>query len=273
MTHARAFAGLLLALLFAAPASTAPLDVPLFDAHVHYSAPDWSAYTPEAALAVLDRAGVRRALVSSTPDDGTLRLYERAKDRIVPFLRPYRSRDDMATWHADPAVARYVEERLARGIYRGIGEFHVYGADVEGATLRRLAEVAVERDIHLYAHTDAATLARMLALFPAAKLLWAHAGMSAGPAEIAPLLDRAPRLVVELSLRNGDLAPGGALSPAWRALLERHADRFLVGTDTWVTSRWAELPAIQAEARRWLSQLPPPVARRIAFENGERLFP
>src|SRR2546423_6876113 len=94
---------------------------PIFDAHIHYSRPDWDAYTPERALSILARAGVRRAIVSSTPDDGTLKLYDRAPASIVPFLRPYRTRGDMGSWPRDPAVATYVEQRLAaRGIYQGI---------------------------------------------------------------------------------------------------------------------------------------------------------
>ena len=39
---------------------------PLFDAHIHYSRPDWDAYTPERVLSILAAAGVRRAIVSST---------------------------------------------------------------------------------------------------------------------------------------------------------------------------------------------------------------
>ena len=94
---------------------------PIFDAHIHYSRPDWSVYTPERALSILAQAGVHRAIVSSTPDDGTVMLYEKAPAGIVPFLRPYRTRDDMGSWTRDAAVAAYVEERLKRGIYRGIG--------------------------------------------------------------------------------------------------------------------------------------------------------
>ena len=80
-------------------------ELPIFDAHIHYSRPDWQVFTPERVLAILDRAGVQRALVSSTPDDGTLMLYEAAPQRVVPFLRPYRSRDDMASWHHKPLRA------------------------------------------------------------------------------------------------------------------------------------------------------------------------
>src|SRR5437867_841042 len=96
-------------LLAATPGRAAEL--PLFDTHIHYSMPDWSVYTPEAALGILGGAGVRRALVSSTPDDGTVRLYEKDPGRVVPELRPYRTRADMATWSRDPAVLAYVEER------------------------------------------------------------------------------------------------------------------------------------------------------------------
>src|SRR5215510_5885879 len=67
-------------------------ELPIFDAHIHYSRPDWQVFTPERILAILDQAGVQRALVSSTPDDGTLQLYAAAPQRIVPFLRPYRTR-------------------------------------------------------------------------------------------------------------------------------------------------------------------------------------
>src|SRR5436309_14815073 len=112
---------------------------PLFDAHIHYSRPDWDAYPPERALALLARAGVRRAIVSSTPDDGTLKLYERAPTVVVPFLRPYRTREDMGSWPSHPGVQAYVEERLKRGIYRGIGEFHLGVADVGAPTVGRIA--------------------------------------------------------------------------------------------------------------------------------------
>jgi len=56
---------------------------PIFDAHIHYSRPDWDTYTPERALSILAAAGVRRAIVSSTPDDGTLKLHEKAPKTVV----------------------------------------------------------------------------------------------------------------------------------------------------------------------------------------------
>ena len=71
----------------------------------------WSSYSPDAILALFDKTGVRWAFVSSTPDDGTVRLYDKAPDRIVPVLRPYRTRADMGTWTTD---ASGIEELLRR---------------------------------------------------------------------------------------------------------------------------------------------------------------
>lgn len=250
----------------------AAAQLPIFDAHIHYSRPDWSVYTPERALSILAQAGVRRAIVSSTPDDGTVKLYEKAPAGIVPFLRPYRTRDDMGSWTRDPAVAAYVEERLKRGIYRGIGESHFGAEDVTAPTVRRIAELATEQKLFLQCHVDETTVERMLTTYPGARILWAHAGMSSSAATVGRLLDRFPLLWVELALRT-DVAPGGTLDPEWRALFVRKPDRFLVGTDTWVTSRWEAVRDATAAVQQWLRQLPREVAEQIAYKNGDQLFP
>jgi Amidohydrolase len=262
---------MLLAAALLAPGPAAA-QYPIFDAHIHYSRPDWDAYTPERILSILARAGVRRALVSSTPDDGTLKLYDKSPAGIVPSLRPYRTRDDMSTWPRDPAVAAYVEKRLERGIYRAIGESHFGVNDVAAPTLKRFAELAARRQIMLWCHIDDATVEAMLRTYPGVRILWAHAGMSASAERVGELVDRYPMLWVELALRS-DVAPGGSLDPGWRGLFLRHPDRFLVGTDTWVTSRWESVRDASEAVQRWLQQLPRDVAEQIAWKNGERLFP
>jgi hypothetical protein len=242
------------------------------DAHIHYSQDAWDPYPPDTALAILDRAGIRRAFVSSTPDDGTLRLYERAPDRIVPVLRPYRGRGDLGSWHRDPTVVPYLRERMARGIHRGIGEFHLYGDEARSAVVAEVAALAAQHRAFLHCHCDAAALEGLLGIRPDVQVLWAHAGMSSGPDAVGRLLDGyGRRLWVELALRS-DVAPGGRLDPAWRALFLKHPDRFLLGTDTWIPSRWGEVGSVQDAARTWLRQLPPDVARRIARDNADGLL-
>ncbi len=242
----------------------------IFDTHLHYSRDAWDAQPVATVLALLDRGGIGRALVSSTPDEGTVRLYEAAPDRIVPVLRPYRTGEDLGRWHADPTVVPYLESRLQRPIYRGIGEFHLDGEQAGSPVVRQVADLARRRGLFLHCHCDARAIERLAGVAGDVPVLWAHAGMSAGPAVVGALLDRHPALRVELALR-GDVAPGGRLDPAWRALFARHPDRFMVGTDTWVPSRWPEVPAVQAATREWLRQLPPELARRIAWTNAERL--
>jgi hypothetical protein len=69
----------------------------------------------------------------------------------------------------------------------------------------------------------------------------------------------------------GRPAPGRHVEAEHRVHPEQ--DRFLAGTDTWVTSRWEALPGSVSEVRTYLNQLPRDVAEKIAYKNAERLFP
>jgi len=272
----RAAALLSLAAALLLPAATLraqSAELPIFDTHIHYSAPDWAEYPEARILGIIQQAGIKRALVSSTPDDGTIKLYQKDPQRIVPILRPYRTREDMGHWWQDPSVIPYLESRLALKVHKGIGEFHLYGGQVGTPVIKRLTEIVLREGIYLHAHSDEVAIVELFTLEPRLKVIWAHAGMSSGPQAVGALLDRYPTLWVDLALRNGDVAPGGTLDPAWRAVFLRHPDRFLAGTDTWVTSRWEALPGSVSEVRAYLKQLPPDVAEKIAYKNAERLFP
>ena len=263
---------LALGLACAVAPGPAAAQFPIFDAHIHYSRADWDAYTPERILSILARAGVRRALVSSTPDDGTLELHRRAPAGIVPSLRPYRTASDMGTWMRDATVIADVEARLQRGVYRAIGELHFGAAEVQAPVLQRVAELARQYGLFLWCHVDDVTAETMLTTYPGVRLLWAHAGLSAPARRVGELVDRHPQLFVELALRT-DVAPGGTLDPEWRTVFLRHPDRFLVGTDTWVTARWERVRFETEAVQQWLLQLPREVAEQIAWKNGDRLFP
>lgn len=104
-------------------------ELPLFDAHVHYSHDAWELVPPKQAVEILRKAGLKGVLVSSSNNKGTQMLLAEAPDLIVAELRPYRLRSDVSTWVRDPAIVRYMEERLARYRYVGIGEFHLYGEE------------------------------------------------------------------------------------------------------------------------------------------------
>jgi predicted TIM-barrel fold metal-dependent hydrolase len=245
--------------------------LPLFDAHIHYNQPAWAVYSPEAILRLFDASGVRWAMVSSTPDEGTVRLYEQAPARIVPVLRPYRTPADVGSWTTDTSLVRYVAERMRRGIYKGLGEFHLSAAQAEDPTVRAFAALGERHGLFLYAHTDTAGMEALLQRYPRVRWLWAHAGLGEAFDAVAGVAARNPSLMIELSLKS-EIASGGTIDPRWKDLFLRHPDRFMVGTDTWVNSQWDRFAAIQADVRAWLRHLPPDVAEQIAYRNALRFL-
>jgi predicted TIM-barrel fold metal-dependent hydrolase len=245
-------------------------ELPIFDAHIHYSHTTWDAVPPREAVALLRRAGVRRALVSSSDDDGTQKLLAEAPDLVIPELRPYRTVADVATWTSDEGVVRYVEERLKRYRYVAIGEFHLHGADAERPVVRRLVELARRHGLFLHAHSDADAITRLFRHDAEARILWAHAGFEA-PEKVREMLRRHANLWCELAFRT-DHAPDGELDPRWRALFMEFPDRFMIGTDTYIADRWPYVIEHARLARQWLATLPRDVAERIAYRNGEALF-
>jgi predicted TIM-barrel fold metal-dependent hydrolase len=121
-------------------------------------------------------------------------------------------------------------------------------------------------------HSGAAPVSALFAINPKVKILWAHAGFSAPPVVVGELLDRYAQLWTEVSYRAEDIAPNGDLDPAWEALLLRHSDRFMIGTDTWTAWRWPLYVGLIQQHRAWLRQLPNDVAEKIAHRNAARLF-
>jgi hypothetical protein len=262
-----------LSLLFSSPTLPADETLPIFDTHIHYNRDAWSSFSPQSVIALLQRAGVTRALVSSTPDDGTLMLYRQDTKRIIPVLRPYRTPADRINWFRSAEVLAYVEDRLTQNTYYGIGEFHLTDvSDTATAHIARLVQDAVEHDLVLHVHSDAQAIRTLFTINPQVKILWAHAGMSAPPALIGELLDSHPGLWAEVSLRAGEIAPNGRLDTAWQALFLGHPERFMVGTDTWATFIWLDYVAVIREHREWLRQLPKDIAVKIAYDNAARLF-
>jgi len=260
-------AGLALTIL-AAPARTAEL--PLFDAHIHYSHDAWVVVPPKQAIAILRGAGISGALVSSSNDEGTQMLLAEAPGLIVPELRPYRTRADTAGWVRDEGILAYLEEHLERHRYAAIGEFHLYGADADLPVPRRMVELAKQHGLMLHAHSDADAIERLFAQWPEARILWAHAGFDS-PERVRAMLHKHRNLWADLAFRSDHIS-GGKPAPAWRTLFLEFPDRFMVGTDTYVPDRWHFVQEHARRSREWLQDLPPQVAERIAWKNAETLF-
>ncbi len=253
-----------------APLGVCAQELPIFDAHIHYSHDAWERVPPRDAIGLLRKAGVKRALVSSSNDDGTQKLYAEAPDMILPSLRPYRSRGDTGTWARDEAVIGYLEDRLKKYRYVAIGEFHVHGADADAPVVRRAVQLAKQYGLFLHAHSDADAIERLFKQDPGARILWAHAGFDR-PQKVREMLRRYRNLWCDLAFRT-DHASGGKIDPDWRAAFLEFPDRFMVGTDTYTAERWPHVVEHANWSRGWLAQLPKDVAERIAYRNGEALF-
>ena len=266
----RACASFLLVGLLLAGTSAIAAELPIFDAHVHYSHDAWENLPPKDAIAILRRAGVVRALVSSSGDEGTQRLVAEAPDLVLPSLRPYRTRGDIATWVRDESVVAFLEDRLARQRYVAVGEFHLYGADADLPVPRRMVALAREHRLVLHAHSDTDAIERLFKQDPAARILWAHSGFDS-PDAIRAMLARHRNLWCDLAFRS---EPGGdgKVPAEWRALFTDFPDRFMVGTDTFTPERWHYIVEHAAWSRAWLADLPPPLAERIAWRNADALF-
>jgi predicted TIM-barrel fold metal-dependent hydrolase len=283
--------GLLLSGACAAVAAQAPYRGPLFDAHLHYNEEACvftrsgeCPYPLKDVLAMMQRAGVRAIVANSRPNDGTKSLAQAKEDTraagvtVVPFIRLYRNRADYTGWFADESIHAMVQAELAAGTavgpYRGLGEFHLYdGRNADGPIAARLMKLAEARGLAVLAHVDDEAIDRLMTHAPKARLIWAHTGIGGAPIErVRQLLQRYPLLMGELSYRPGLTGANGGLSEEWKALLSTQPERFLVGSDTWINPRWGSYEALMAEARRWLGDLPPAAARRIAWGNGAALF-
>jgi hypothetical protein len=243
---------------------------PLVDAHIHYSHDAWEMIPPERAVRVLREAGLAKAFVSSSSDDGTRKLREAAPDLVVPVLRPYRRRGETLSWVRDESVVAHVESRLDGYQYAGIGEFHVSGEDADLPVMRRMVELAREHGLFLHAHADADAIERIFAQDPDATVLWAHAGFDE-PELVREMLARYANLWCDLAFRS-EHAAGGVVDPEWRRLFLDFPDRFMIGTDTYTPERWDHVVEHAEWSREWLAGLPEEVAAAIAHRNAEALL-
>ena len=252
----------------AARAVGAPM--PIFDAHIHFSHDAAERFSAGEAVAILEKAGLKRALVSSSGDAGTRALYAAAPDLVLPSLRPYRRRGEIGSWVDDPSVIDFLEDRLKRFKWVAVGEFHLFASQTDKAVPRRMIELARQHNLLLHAHSDAGAVDGIFAQWPQARVLWAHAGFVDSDI-VGPMLGKHANLWTDLAYRSGH-AHGGRVDDDWRSLFAAFPDRVTVGTDTFTPERWHYVVEHADWTRQWLTDLPPDLAEKIAWRNGEAMI-
>jgi predicted TIM-barrel fold metal-dependent hydrolase len=256
------------------PIGEAVKDLPIFDAHVHYKQPAWDRYPVSSIIELMDESGVAMGLVSSTPDEGTIMLWEYAPNRIVPELRPYHGDAGSSNWTKAPGMEAYLAGRLEEYPHEGIGEFHIHRLDPSDEPLfRKVIALAKARDIYLHVHSGAEPIRWLYGLDGEVKIIWAHAGLGEPAGAVFDLMSEFPTLLADTSLReHAILGRGDDLDPEWKEIILAFQDRLMIGSDTWVNGQWDNYAGIIASHRDWLSRLPRDVAEKIAYKNAERLF-
>jgi len=187
-----------------------------------------------------------------------------------------------------PAAAR-LEAELTMTHARVAGEVHVRQVSRKidrspaDPAFVKLLEVAGRQKVPVVIHQEldaGATTALEAALkaAPAATIVLAHAG-SATPAVLDGLLTRHANLMVDLSGMHFQRTPAlatekGPLDPAWKALIDKRPERFLIGVDVWAARLFepAMLDRLLTWTRRILGELSPEAAERVAHRNATALF-
>jgi predicted TIM-barrel fold metal-dependent hydrolase len=273
----------LVGLLALAGPAAAEYTGPIVDAHSHVP----NATAIDAYVAAMTRHNVVKVVllgVGGVQKDDPAWIAAAARkypDRVVaghPVSDPL-----------SPQAAARLDAELAKTGARVVGEVHVRQVsrsierDPADPAFVKMLEVAARHRAPVVIHQEldaraTAGLEAALKAVPAATIVLAHAG-SATPAVIDGLLGRHANLVIDLSGMHFQRTPAlatekGRLDPAWKALIERRADRFLIGVDVWATRLFEPpmLDRLMRWTRRILGELSPAAAERVAHRNATALF-
>ena len=264
-------------------AGKAPYGGPLIDAHSHLP-----------NLQVLDAyvAAMKRHKVDKVVLLGVGGVQKQDVEWIAAAAKRHPDRVIQGAPVPDPlgqGQASKLDALLGSGQYRAAGEVHVRQESrkidrrADDPAFGQVLEVAAKHGVPVVIHCEltaaaASSLEPALQKHPKAVIVLAHGG-SAEPAMLEGLLGRNPNLLVDLSGMHYQRTPRlasekGPLDPAWKALIEKFPDRFLMGIDVWAPRLFepATLDRLLAWTRRILGELPPEVAQKVAYRNAARLF-
>lgn len=246
---------------------------PLFDSHLHYGGEDAKYYSPRQVIEIFDRNRIEYAIISSTPNTGTEALYAYAPKRIIPFLGLYETLKDKRDWMYDESVVSRMEKALESGIYRGVGELHLFAEDRKSPVFKRVVEIAVQRGLMLQVHGDAEVVDEVFLIAPTATVLWAHLGTKPEPDFLRSVLKRHPNnLYIDTSVRDKQLLETGRLTAEWRNLFIDYQDRFMIAVDTFSVNRWDTFDSVVKDIHNWLDDLPADVSKKLAHDNAYKLL-
>jgi hypothetical protein len=222
--------------------------------------------------------------------------------RFDPMITGFNPSDMYAVDHIRRVLTTFP------GVFSGIGEFTIHkefvSAKIAGETasltnpaLDRILDFAAETGLVALMHNDAdvpfpkpdqepyqlVQLRDLLLRHPDATIIWAHGGLGRIVRPVAHQADIIERLVsnpalphVFIDLSWSETAKYIVASPdtirATAALINRHPDRFLFGTDEVAPADRGHYLAIYDTYAPLFAQLTPDASEKFRKKNYERLF-
>ena len=228
-------------------------------------------------------------------------LPEAQRAHFHPFLSGFNPTDKNAAAH----IQRMLD--LDPGFWQGLGEVFTRHDDLTALTygdtpranneaLKRVYHLAAENDLPVLVHSNLTSKRERNPLYlqeieeplrnhPHVRFIWAHAGTSMELHRhqekldfllptLTRLLDDYPNLYIDLSwtvLQPYLLDEQGKPDPAWVALVKRHPERFMLGSD--LVGRFDSLGKAMRAFKPFLDALPQDVARKVARDNFLAVLP
>ncbi|WP_409201916.1 amidohydrolase family protein [Pseudomonas sp. SG20052] len=229
------------------------------------------------------------------------KLTPEQRQRFHPFLSGFNPNDKNSAAH----IQRMLD--LNPGLWQGIGEVFTRHDDLTALTagdtpranneaMTRIYHLAAENDLPVMLHSNITSKREKNPLYlseveeplrnhPHTRFIWAHAGTSAEVHRhqtrldfllptLSRMLEAYPNLYIDLSwsmLTPYLLDEQGKPSEAWRGLVERFPDRFMLGSD--VVGRFNKLGKEMRSFDPFLDALPEQVARKVARDNFLSILP
>lgn len=216
-----------------------------------------------------------------------------ARAKVAPLICGFDPTDRLAADHVELMLSRH-------DIWRGVGEVFLRHDDLTELTygenaraghpgLDGVLDICADRGWPFVFHQDASSAGRsgqreyvgevitMLDRHPAVPQVWAHAGVSRRVRPdhhtelLGELMSAHPRLHVDLSwVLYDSMVVDGAATPPWLELVNRHPDRFVLGSDAFGSLE--EQPRLLDRWHVFTDRLAPGVRRMLEHDNADRLW-
>ncbi|MGM0595296.1 MAG: amidohydrolase family protein [Pseudomonadota bacterium] len=267
---------------------------PFADIHLHFKWDQKEIISAEEAVKKLTDNNVVLATVSGMPPKLALEFSQAGGEWIQPYFSPYKDAVHRNHWFTDKTVLDDADKALAAGLYKGIGEVHIwtsFGPRRDNAVFTGLLELAEKHQVPFLIHTEASShlfFQEICQGYPQVRFLWAHAGGHLKPDSVEQLMEQCPNVWVEVSARDPWrydtlVDDENQLLPGWRELFIKQQDRFMTGTDpVWNVRRgqswdradegWSHYNKLLTFHREWLKQLPAEVEEKIRLTNARRFL-